>query len=212
MKCTNCGAEYADNLDRCPYCERANDVLANKRYDEAVKAIKANKKRINDIPKTVPRSASKVILRVAAIALAAVIILVGMIVGISKAKANKSERAIKDNLAKMESYIDKQDYAALLDLFDSIKYEADYSKYWQVAFLYNNYNIFCSFLEIEGAEEFAREYLIKVHRIGERYLNDRYRYATDEDIRIIMDMTDSEYMRMYNRTEEDIAELLLGEK
>ena len=57
MVCPNCGAEYDDSLEKCPYCQAENEKAVKKRYEEALSGLK---KREQNMGKVIPRQIKRI--------------------------------------------------------------------------------------------------------------------------------------------------------
>lgn len=75
MICINCGAEYSDELLKCPYCGTQNDIVAEKEKESILKRYDAQAKDIENEAKFYPKKRAneltKKILKVIAILTAA---------------------------------------------------------------------------------------------------------------------------------------------
>ncbi len=197
MICKNCGAEYENNLAECPFCRKENEELADMRYQSRIDNLRAENRRIRKLPEIWTKKAGRIIIKAVGITIIAAVTVVAAAAIIHSIKDRRKEKAVSDNLLVMEEYINNRDYAGLSAFYDDIDYASEYSKYSQVVHVYHQYENLLAWLESDETGEYAGECLLRMHRTGEEYLNDNSRYTTDEDVAIILELADDEYLRKY---------------
>ena len=125
--CKNCGAEYDDEQDRCPYCGGDNFGKSVQVHEDMMNELEREKKRWKEMPEKVAGKGMSwtAKLGIAAVIMVAVICIIVFIV--SSISHKVSYRVEQKNLEKLESECD----TALWQIDDRMyakEYEDDYDQ------------------------------------------------------------------------------------
>ena len=132
--CRNCGAQYSDGEDRCPYCGASHAEEAGRIVREDLREFERQREEVKALPKKQLKKRTKAALIVLAALAAAVLIwaAAGRIWG----DASLGRKAAREDEATetMESYFQAGEYQELYDYYLSRdSHSPSDEKYWEAA-------------------------------------------------------------------------------
>ncbi len=151
-ECTNCGANYQKDMDKCPYCGMQNRNVIEKKHKRKVAQLNRDKNMIKKLPEIIPKKSTRYLVIGVSI-LVVVFLIVFLFAVIFKQISVRMERNQEEkNIEKMEEYLVADDYAGLADFCNEIPYSrAVYDKYYEVVDLYSYYEELKRHLDIISA-------------------------------------------------------------
>lgn len=141
MICQNCGAKFAKNSIRCPYCHSENVQVAERQKREILAGYD---KEAAAMAKSVPQKAVRrwtfylfcamgILLAVGIVAAIAAVVVSRLSAGMAYDQEQRHQR-------KLEAFCEQGEYQALSDyLREEELYGGAYEKYWQVKTVYQSY-------------------------------------------------------------------------
>ena len=176
--CKNCGAEYDDELDRCPYCGGDNFGKSVQVHEDMMNELEREKKRWKEMPEKV---AGKGMSWTAKIGIAAVIMVavICIIVFIVSSISHKvSYRVEQKNLEKLESMYQSGDYEGICEYLKTVEYtyQSYFDKYTEIVSIVNECQEAADAYykyEEEDAVAYYKEYCYD-------YMKEHYEISEDE--------------------------------
>ena len=142
--CKNCGAEFADNLMYCPFCNAEVESKAQKEHDDVINALNEEAEEWRDKEQHADTTAQKgksLITRSAKVIILAILIFVALAAVIFEIIHKNAVPDAKEQLAKLDVYFYACDYEKLGEEIDKIKDHHDnlYHKYNDILRYENDY-------------------------------------------------------------------------
>ncbi len=138
MICRNCGAEYADELLKCPYCDAENVEASYRKQQDYVNNYKKKANFFATLPDLLVNRTGSVMKKTAI--LIGVVFLVILLLGFLGAYISSKTAVwrMEKEVAKLEEYYQAEDYEGLEDYFYSLDstYGGNYEKYDRVVEIY----------------------------------------------------------------------------
>ena len=133
--CKNCGAEYDDEQDRCPYCGGDNFGKSVQVHEDMMNELKREKRQWEKMPEKVAGKGMSwtAKLGIAAVIMVAVICIIVFIV--SSISHKVSYRVEQKNLEKLESLYQSGDYEGICEYLKTVEYtyQSYFDKYTEIA-------------------------------------------------------------------------------
>lgn len=129
--CKNCGAEYEEELDRCPYCGGDNFGKSVQVHEDTIQELEREKQRWETMPDKVAKKGMSLTAKL----VIAGIILVGLICmvvfAVTAVSRKVSYQREQENLKKMDAMYEEADYEGICNYMEKIKnpYSHIYEKY-----------------------------------------------------------------------------------
>ena len=138
--CPNCGAEYQEQEESCPYCGFANEQFVQKQHEGRRKLLKRQREEILNLPKSIPKKSVRY-LAIGGLILLGIFLLVVLAVFVgSKIKGSYEENQEQKNIAIMEEYLAQGDFEGLYEFYKELPYAYGvYDKYREVCDFYYQY-------------------------------------------------------------------------
>ena len=139
--CSNCGAEYQNGFDKCPYCRMSDSEAVQKKHKGQVKQLKSQRDYIKKLPEIIPKKSTRYLVIGGGIALAVfLVVLLFVFVG-KKIMVNQEAGKQQKNIEIMEEYLVAGDYAGLDEFYNDVPYTYTvYDKYREVTDFYSQYD------------------------------------------------------------------------
>ncbi|MGN0341250.1 MAG: hypothetical protein ACI4DO_00490 [Roseburia sp.] len=132
--CKNCGAEYDENTERCPYCGGDNFKKSVQTHEEKLRDLHEEKKKWENMPDKVAHrmtsfTAKGIIFAVIGVMVFCLLLFAGIKLK-NRIVNNRDETAIE----KLEEMYQKGDYAGILEYMDTLEnpYQKKFEKYYQI--------------------------------------------------------------------------------
>lgn len=221
--CTNCGAEYQENLHSCPYCGMQNDQVVKAQHADKIKELKNESARIKKLPQIIPRSAIKyLVIGALGLLIIFLIVLIFVFVG-SKLKTNIEDNVEQKNIEAMEELLVAGDYQGFYEYYSEVDYAyAVYDKYEELDNLYYLYTRmwgdFDTIKEFGGKvsdemliEDFASAMnnLRKICNEADMLLNDSSRFGNEEYIETINEMGIDDF-KTFMQVDDDVIDKIIS--
>ena len=133
--CKNCGAEYDDEQDRCPYCGGDNFGKSVQVHEDTIHDLEREKRQWEKMPEKVAGKGMSwtAKLGIAAVIMVAVICIIVFIV--SSISHKVSYRVEQKNLEKLESLYQSGDYEGICEYLKTVEYtyQSYFDKYTEIA-------------------------------------------------------------------------------
>ena len=132
--CDNCGAEYDDNLERCPYCGGDNFGKSAQMHEDAIHEFEREKKQWEEMPDKVAKKGMSIVAKAVLIFFACVLA-VSALFFISSTISNRISYGKKTaRLNKLETMFQEEDYSGIYHYMKEMddRYKSDYNKYIKV--------------------------------------------------------------------------------
>ena len=140
--CENCGAQYEEALDKCPYCGAQNMRVAWDRYQNKLDELGKETGEIKELPRTIPRKASEKGIKAAGLFVLLFLIAAFFVAAGARIKSRIQYRNEQKHTEVMEELLQKRDYQALSDYYRSLDYAyVVYDKYQEVSQVYEQYKL-----------------------------------------------------------------------
>lgn len=140
--CINCGAEYDDAFEKCPYCGMADREMAEEKHRGKVKQLKQQRQEIKKLPDLIPKKSTRYVVIAGGILLALFLLILMLVFVGKKIMLNVEAERQQKNIEIMEGYLEAGDYAGLDEFCREVPHVyAVYDKYREVTdfyFLYDN--------------------------------------------------------------------------
>ena len=111
--CNNCGASYADDAPRCPYCGGDNFGRSVQMHEDAVNELKREKRQWEEKPQRMAKTGMSLTAKILIVAIVVGLLLsAAAFIGIRihAAASGSREQAMKEKLEKMYQ---QQDYSGI---------------------------------------------------------------------------------------------------
>ena len=234
MICKNCGAQFDDNLAKCPYCNTFHYAGARKEYMGKLEDMKED---LNDLHQVVPdlyqeqfrshtKQARKTIFRIFVVLVTLVVLLLVSHLILNRAGSRDEKKTLlfmKEAYPIADQYYNDGDYDGLLDFYHTSITEnesADFYNWDHYSFLicYENKMIFQ-----EAANNFqSREFsAFDIHELFYCYLSNHYylkNYSMDETDHQLISSFEKEMesvigsIRLTNEEAEELNNLLISQQ
>lgn len=135
ITCDNCGAQYDDDADKCPYCGSDNFGKAVQEHEDTINRLNREKEFYTNMPNRAANTGKSILTRV--LIIIAVITLIagigGLLSGVIERKLEY--RTLTRNTQKLETLYQSGDYEGIYDYVKkkNILYDWDYKKYYDIA-------------------------------------------------------------------------------
>ncbi len=222
ITCKNCGAEYDEVLDRCPYCGQENEVKSEQKYATKLRHLETERKGLPFLPKRIVNMVGNTLFKV--ILLAVVVIVAGVFImtGIGKLRDRREQEKEDKNVQVMEQMLQDRDYEELYTFYRKQEYTyLTYDKYDEIATVYYHY------LRLQSLWESYEKYVGKVsddlliddiagimqewkrlQTQGQEMIEDRKRMGNEQYLQEIMDMGKAFVMEKTGAEEELLQEIV----
>lgn len=133
IRCENCGAEYEENAEKCPYCGAFNKKELKRLQKEEQEWFHREKEKVKELPKHHVKKGTKIVILVLAFAL----ILLLAYSAVHKIRLGASAKREQSEEAKakevMEGYFQEGKYLEIYDYYTDLNlYSPSFRKYWEV--------------------------------------------------------------------------------
>lgn len=225
MICKNCGAQFDDNLPKCPYCGQFSYAGAEKEYFDRLEDMKED---LQELHETVPemytgeiksqaKDVRKILLIVLAIVAALALLLFGgsfLMDSLYEGDAKAELLFTKEAYPIADEYYAAGDYDGLLKFFQSSVAENENASFydWEhYAFLicYENYDYFKTSASLIGTDDFSEYDMSELFYcyIANHFYQKGYPMdAKDQDLAASYDEEMETVIDSLNLTEEELTE------
>lgn len=139
--CSNCGAEYENGFDKCPYCGMSDSEAIQKKHKGQVKQLKSQRDYIKKLPEIIPKKSTRYLLLGGGIMLAVFLVLLLVVFVGKKIMVNHETNQQQKNIEIMEEYLVAGDYVGLDEFYGEVPYAYTvYDKYREVTEFYSQYD------------------------------------------------------------------------
>lgn len=140
MQCPYCGYEYNDTEPRCPFCRTENTAEARAQQRETIWSLEEEGRDIREnLPKQLRKKADQKVRKAGTFFLGVIAAVLALILVANLAFKFISDYIEQQNLQKLESYLQEQDFDSLTELMDEIdSYDSVYDKYTSIVSAYRN--------------------------------------------------------------------------
>ena len=220
--CNNCGASYADDAPRCPYCGGDNFEKSVQVHEDTINDLKREKQQWEEKPQRVAKAgmsmAAKVLITVI---VAGLLISAGIYVAmrIHTVASDNREQAV---LEKLEKMYQQQDYSGICTYMKkhNTLYGEAFRKYRLVETLENDTKDYLITPEGEYLERIIREkkptglsdvsYIIDALIVCQKSEAADYKYEEQEAVAYYREYCSAYLNEHYELTEEEIKEVMDG--
>ena len=213
--CKNCGAEYDDEQDRCPYCGGDNFGKSVQVHEDTIHDLEREKRQWEKMPEKV---AGKGMSWTAKIGIAAIllVIIICIITFISTFFSRKiSYRQDQKNLRALESMYQEGDYEGIYQYVRTMdnSYNTYYDKYTNIEKMQAGVRNLepekkerLDWIRKEDKPEFLNniDYLIRVLRMCQEAEDASYKYAEQDAVAHYREICYKYLWENYNITEEEV--------
>lgn len=114
ITCDNCGAQYDEEADKCPYCGSDNFGKAVQEHEDIINGLNREKEHLEQMPKKAAKKGKSLVAKLL-IGLIVLVIVIAAYEGISAIVNRKvSYHAKQRHSQKMETLYQEGDYAGIL--------------------------------------------------------------------------------------------------
>lgn len=135
ITCDNCGAQYDEEADKCPYCGSDNFGKVVQEHEDIINGLNREKEHLEQLPQKAAKKGKSLVTKLL-IGLIVLVIVVAAYEGISAIVNRKvSYHAKQRHSQKMETMYQEGDYAGILHYMEkkNLMYTSGYEKYSDVA-------------------------------------------------------------------------------
>ena len=133
--CKNCGAEYDDEQDRCPYCGGDNFGKSVQVHEDMMNELKREKRQWEKMPEKVAGKGMSWTARLGIGTVIAVVIICIIVFIVSSISRKVSYQVEQKNLEKLESLYQSGDYEGICEYLKTVEYtyQSYFDKYTEIA-------------------------------------------------------------------------------
>lgn len=133
--CKNCGAEYDDELDRCPYCGGDNFGKSVQVHEDTIHKLEGEKQKWEAMPDKVAKKGMSLTAKIVLAGIILVVLVCILVLIATTVSRKKSYQKEQENVKKMEAMYEAADYKGIYDYMEQIKdpYSYVYEKYKLIA-------------------------------------------------------------------------------
>lgn len=135
ITCDNCGAQYDEEADKCPYCGSDNFGKAVQEHEDIISGLNREKEHLEQLPQKAAKKGKSLVTKLL-IGLIVLVIVVAAYEGISAIVNRKvSYHAKQRHSQKMETMYQEGDYAGILHYMEkkNLMYTSGYEKFSDIA-------------------------------------------------------------------------------
>lgn len=213
--CENCGAQYGEALDKCPYCGAQNMRAAWDRYQNKVDELGKEKGEIKELPRTIPRKVSEKAIKAAGLFVLLFLIAAFLTAAGARIKSGIQHRNEQKHIEVMEELLQKRDYQALSDYYRSLDYAyVIYDKYQEVSQVYEQYKLLKDRVELlkdMPASLYDQHYEEEMQKLKEQWKAfEELAVSCEKDRMLMSNEKQIQEIRLAGQTlmEENFAEIL----
>ena len=133
--CKNCGAEYDDEQDRCPYCGGDNFGKSVQVHEDTIHDLEREKRQWEKMPEKVAGKGMSWTAKIGIGTVIAVVIICIIVFIVSSISRKVSYQVEQKNLEKLESLYQSGDYEGICEYLKKVghTYQSYFDKYTEVA-------------------------------------------------------------------------------
>lgn len=135
ITCDNCGAQYDEEADKCPYCGSDNFGKVVQEHEDIINGLNREKEHLEQLPQKAAKKGKSLVTKLL-IGLIVLVIVVAAYEGIAAIVNRKvSFHAVQRHSQKMEAMYQERDYAGILRYMEkkNLMYTSGYEKYSDIA-------------------------------------------------------------------------------
>jgi len=220
--CNNCGASYADDAPRCPYCGGDNFEKSVQVHEDTINDLKREKQQWEEKPQRVAKAGMSMVAKVLI-----TVIVAGLLISAGIYVAMRIHTVVSDNreqavLEKLEKMYQQQDYSGICTYMKkhNTLYGEAFRKYRLVETLENDTKDYLITPEGEYLERIIREkkptglsdvrYIIDALIVCQKSEAADYKYEEQEAVAYYREYCSAYLNEHYELTEEEIKEVMDG--
>lgn len=133
--CKNCGAEYDDEQDRCPYCGGDNFGKSVQVHEDTIHDLEREKRQWEKMPEKVAGKGMSWTAKIGIAAVIMVAVICSIVFIVSSISRKVSYQVEQKNLEKLESLYQSGDYEGICEYLKTVghTYQSYFDKYTEVA-------------------------------------------------------------------------------
>lgn len=180
MVCKNCGAEFEDNLIKCPFCGAENVAESYRRQRSYVDDLRRKSDFLAALPEWLVRLLGGVMKHTAMIVVVFFLIVLLIAFVVTKIHSSTALWRMDYNIAKLERLYEAGDYEKLEDVYWKLEdtYGGSYEKYYRTANMYSRvdwvmYNMeklsgdYVVHVSVEEVDDMLEDLMSALHKIDE---------------------------------------------
>lgn len=134
IRCRNCGAEYDNNEDRCPYCGADNHAFSVKKHEGRVKRLNNERFFWKNLPEWAAGKGRKLTVYFFIALVIISIVGAGITYSVSVIKQKQEYRIKRESAKELEALYKEADYQGIYEYMDGFeyRYSSEFDKYYIV--------------------------------------------------------------------------------
>ena len=220
ITCDNCGAQYDDEADKCPYCGSDNFGKIVQEHEDIVNGLNREKEHLEQLPKNAAKKGRSLMTRLL-IGLVVLVVIAVVYEAISAVATRKiSYHSMQRHTKKLESMYQQEDYAGIYHYMKKkdLLYRNGYDKYSDIANMERYFEEYMDYMD-EGYRSWIVKngmwdsiydvtYVIQVLSQCQLKEDERYKYGDEAAVAYYRQKSYEYLKEHYGITQEETDQLI----